>query len=94
MVTLGYANTALGKRALSNLISGSNNISIGAETGTYPNFSLSNTISIGNDGILNAASNKAFMGNLSTGWTQGTHYLVYVFGWKSEKYGYRRCERA
>ena len=67
----GFSNTALGKEALSNLISGSNNISIGAETGTYPNFNLSNTISIGNNGILNAASNQAFIGNLSTAWNGG-----------------------
>jgi len=55
-----------------NLTGGSNNIAIGAGAGTEtgsPN--VSNTISIGNNGILNAASNQAFFGNLSTTWNGG-----------------------
>jgi hypothetical protein len=68
----GNSNTAIGAGALDNLVGGTKNIAIGYNSGTdagSPN--VTNTISIGNDGILNAASNQAFFGNLSTTWNGG-----------------------
>ena len=70
--TTGNYNTAIGRGALVNLIGGSNNIAIGEGSGTAissPN--VTNTISIGNNDILNAASNQAFIGNLSMGFIGG-----------------------
>ena len=68
----GYSNTAIGINALFYELAGHNNIAIGQGSGTAqgsPN--VVNTISIGNHGYLNAASNQAFLGNLSTSWTGG-----------------------
>lgn len=70
--TSGGANIAIGYSALRGVVSGTGNIAIGSLSGTAssaPN--ISNTISIGNDGYLNAASNQAFIGNMSTGWIGG-----------------------
>ncbi len=68
----GNNNTAIGTYALSGLNGGSKNIAIGYLSGTDPGSpEVTNTISIGNDGILNAASNQAFLGNLSTIWNGG-----------------------
>ena len=65
----GLYNTAVGYYALSNNINGSSNIAVGNLSGTTGNFN--NTVSIGNNGWLNAASNQAFIGNASTGWIGG-----------------------
>ncbi len=78
--TTGSSNTALGEGALSNLVGGSANVAVGRNSGTAiesPN--VANTISIGNDGYMNAASNQAFIGNLSTTWTGGqTTWFTYA----------------
>jgi hypothetical protein len=62
----GWYNTAVGDGALfSN--TGDQNIAIGYSSGTHPNTpNVYNTISIGNDGLLNAYQNQAFIGNNST----------------------------
>ena len=68
----GNNNTAIGNGALSQLTGGYQNIAIGWGSGTHaaaPN--VYNTISIGNDGILNAYQNQAFIGNMSTIWIGG-----------------------
>jgi hypothetical protein len=70
--TTGNYNTAIGFSALNQDITGSNNIAIGAFSGTDPGSpNIQNTISIGNDGILNAANNQAFIGNTYTTWIGG-----------------------
>jgi hypothetical protein len=65
----GSQNTAVGSHSLSNNQTGSNNTAIGNNAGTSGSFD--NTVSIGNDGWLNGASNQAFIGNASTGWIGG-----------------------
>jgi hypothetical protein len=68
----GHYNTAAGVYALSNNIGGSNNIAIGAFSGTHLNTpNIFNTISIGNDDMLNAYQNQVFIGNTSTGFIGG-----------------------
>jgi hypothetical protein len=68
----GDFNTAVGSYSLVNLISGSRNIAVGYNSGNHPSTpNITNTISIGNEGILNAANNQAFLGNLSTLWNGG-----------------------
>jgi hypothetical protein len=63
----GSDNVAIGDNALYANVSGTNNIGIGYYSGTHPGTpNLYNTISIGNDGILNAYQNQAFIGNLNT----------------------------
>jgi len=63
----GVDNLAIGDNALYANVSGNFNIALGSFSGTHPNTSnLYNTISIGNDGILNAYQNQAFIGNLNT----------------------------
>ncbi len=63
----GNSNTAVGYYALLNLVAGSRNIAIGDNSGNAPGSpNVINTISIGNDGILNGANNQVFIGNLST----------------------------
>ena len=70
--TVGHDNIAIGDGSLYNNVGGSFNIAIGAGSGTDPGSpNTTNTISIGNDGILNAASNQAFIGNTSTAWIGG-----------------------
>ena len=70
--TTGVDNIAIGTSALEQLIGGDFNIAIGAGSGTDPGSpNVTNTISIGNNGILNAANNQAFIGNLSTVWNGG-----------------------
>ncbi len=65
-------NTAVGYGALSAIVTGYNNIAIGSGSGTHPSSpAVFNTISIGNDGYLNAFQNQAFIGNLSTIWIGG-----------------------
>jgi len=65
-------NTALGYGALSAIVTGYNNIAIGSGSGTHPATpAIYNTISIGNNGYLNAYQNQAFIGNLSTIWIGG-----------------------
>ena len=77
---LGHSNTALGQGAGYWLQTGNHNISIGYGSGTDPGSpNTVNTISIGNEGYLNAASNQAFIGNLSTGWIGGqTTWFTYA----------------
>ncbi|MBL0183489.1 MAG: tail fiber domain-containing protein [Chitinophagaceae bacterium] len=68
----GGFNTGVGNISLVNLINGTRNIALGYGSGNAtgsPN--VINTISIGNEGILNAANNQAFFGNLSTLWNGG-----------------------
>ena len=65
----GNNNVACGYDALELNVTGDNNIAIGNASGTTGSFF--NTISIGNYGWLNAASNQAFIGNASTGWIGG-----------------------
>jgi trimeric autotransporter adhesin len=67
--TTGHYNTAIGSSALYNNFYGDNNIAIGDYSGTTASFN--NTISIGNDGFLNAYHNQVFLGNLSSGWIGG-----------------------
>jgi trimeric autotransporter adhesin len=63
----GSDNVAIGDNALYANVSGSDNIAIGRSSGTHPATSnIYNTVSIGNDGILNAYQNQAFIGNLNT----------------------------
>jgi trimeric autotransporter adhesin len=63
----GSNNVAIGDNALYGNVSGSNNIALGHSSGTHPSTpAVYNTISIGNDGILNAYQNQAFIGNLNT----------------------------
>ncbi len=70
--TTGSRNTAIGAAALSNNIGGSDNIAIGVAAGTHPNTpGVYNTISIGNDDMLNAYQNQVFIGNTSTGFIGG-----------------------
>ncbi|MBK9103916.1 MAG: tail fiber domain-containing protein [Saprospiraceae bacterium] len=78
--TSGHSNTALGQGAGYWLQTGNHNISIGYGSGTDPGSpNTVNTISIGNEGYLNAASNQAFIGNLSTGWIGGqTTWFTYA----------------
>ena len=69
---IGDFNIAVGNQALVNLNSGSSNIALGYKSGNHPGSpNVVNTISIGNDGILNGANNQAFFGNLSTVWNGG-----------------------
>ena len=68
----GYSNTAIGHNALLYELAGHHNIAMGQASGSAqgsPN--VVNTISIGNHGYLNAATNQAFFGNLSTTWIGG-----------------------
>jgi trimeric autotransporter adhesin len=63
----GSDNIAIGDNALYANISGSDNIALGRSSGTHPATpNIYNTVSIGNDGILNAYQNQAFIGNLNT----------------------------
>jgi trimeric autotransporter adhesin len=63
----GSDNVAIGDNALYANVSGYNNIALGYYSGTHPSTpNLYNTVSIGNDGILNAYQNQAFIGNLNT----------------------------
>jgi len=65
-------NTAVGYGALSAITTGYQNIAIGSGSGTHPATpAIYNTISIGNDGYLNAFQNQAFIGNVSTAWIGG-----------------------
>jgi hypothetical protein len=68
----GDDNTAIGEDALLYNASGSGNTAAGASSGTASNVpNANNTVSIGNHGYLNGASNQAFLGNLSTLWNGG-----------------------
>ena len=70
--TTGYYNVAIGNDALYYNTVGIDNIAIGANSGTAvgsPN--ISNTVSIGNWGWANAASNQVFLGNASSSWIGG-----------------------
>jgi ligand-binding sensor domain-containing protein len=70
--TTGDNNTAIGVNALNGNTTGNYNIAIGDGSGThYSTQNIFNTISIGNDDILNAYQNQAFIGNTSTGWIGG-----------------------
>ncbi len=70
--TTGSRNTAIGAAALSNNVGGSDNIAIGVASGIHPNTpNVYNTISIGNDDMLNAYQNQVFIGNTSTGFIGG-----------------------
>ncbi|MEP6597144.1 MAG: tail fiber domain-containing protein [Ginsengibacter sp.] len=68
----GYGNTAIGNNAIIYNIGGNKNIAIGDASGTFPGSPyVNNTISIGNDDILNAYQNQVFIGNTSTGFIGG-----------------------
>ena len=70
--TVGYQNTALGVNALLYNVGGNNNIAIGANAGTHSNSPyVFNTISIGNNNLLNAYQNQVFIGNTHMGWIGG-----------------------
>src|SRR6185503_16428312 len=70
--TAGNNNTAIGFNALSNNNSGYQNIALGASSGIHFNTpNIYNTISIGNDGLLNAFQNQVIIGNNSTGFIGG-----------------------
>jgi trimeric autotransporter adhesin len=77
--TTGNSNTALGYQALKYNVGGSSNVAIGDNSGISPGSpNATNTISIGNSGYLNAASNQAFIGNMSTTWIGGhVNFLTY-----------------
>jgi trimeric autotransporter adhesin len=65
----GTYNTAVGYYALNYNATGNGNTAIGNFSGTTGSFD--NTVSIGNNGWLNAGSNQAFIGNASTAWIGG-----------------------
>jgi trimeric autotransporter adhesin len=65
----GINNTAIGYGSLQFNVSGGNNIAIGREAGTSSSYN--NTISIGNNGWLNAFHNQVFLGNASNTWIGG-----------------------
>ncbi len=68
----GSSNIAIGANTLLNNTGGNYNIAIGVQAGTHPNApNIFNTISIGNDDILNAYQNQVFIGNTSTGFIGG-----------------------
>ena len=68
----GYMNVAIGANALTNNTTGSNNIAIGYNSGIDPLTPyIYNTISIGNDNVLNAYQNQAIIGNIYMGWIGG-----------------------
>jgi len=70
--TTGNSNTAIGLSSLDNLYGGSNNIAVGSGSGNDPGSpNVNNTISIGNNGWLNGASNQVFLGNSSSSWIGG-----------------------
>lgn len=70
--TTGSGNTAVGLNALANNTGGYNNIAIGISSGIHPATpNIFNTVSIGNDGLLNAYQNQVFLGNNSTGFIGG-----------------------
>jgi hypothetical protein len=70
--TGGYSNTAIRGYALLNNKNGHNNIAIGVSSGINANTpDIYNTISIGNDDILNAFQNQVLIGNNSIGWIGG-----------------------
>ncbi|MEP7144481.1 MAG: tail fiber domain-containing protein [Ferruginibacter sp.] len=68
----GDDNTAIGYNALAYNKGGHNNIAIGVGSGTA-SYSVNtyNTISIGNDDILNGYQNQVLIGNTSTGYIGG-----------------------
>lgn len=76
----GHQNTAVGDGALFNLIGGQGNVAMGYGSGIDPGSPyVNNTVSIGNEGYLNAANNQAFIGNLSTAWIGGqTTWFTYA----------------
>ena len=67
--TQGGNNTAVGYDALYYNQTGSQNTAIGYNAGTSASYS--NTVSIGNNGYANAASNQAFLGNVYMVWNGG-----------------------
>lgn len=68
----GYNNTAVGVNALYHNKGGYNNIALGFNAGTNPATpNIYNTVSIGNDDILNAFQNQVLIGNTSIGWIGG-----------------------
>lgn len=70
--TSGTSNTAIGAAALYYNTGGHKNIAVGVNSGTDPGSpNVSNTVSIGNEGWLNAASNQVFLGNASSTWIGG-----------------------
>ncbi len=72
----GSQNVGIGENALLNNYSGNYNTAIGFNSG--PSATFFNTISIGNNGYLNGASNQAFIGGLSTTWNGGnTNWFTY-----------------
>jgi len=68
----GVWNTAVGRSALADNTGGFYNLALGAFSGTDPATpNLHNTVSIGNNGWLNAASNQVFIGNNSSTYIGG-----------------------
>src|ERR1019366_2988745 len=65
----GINNTGVGVNSLAFIVSGIDNTSVGAFSGTRADFN--NTVSIGNHGYQNGASNQAFLGNTSILWIGG-----------------------
>jgi len=70
--TDGIYNTAIGYSALYSISGGYYNTAIGYASGTHPNTpNVYNTVSIGNNGLLNGYQNQVIIGNISTGFIGG-----------------------
>ncbi len=70
--TSGAFNTASGYFALYNNTGGSYNTALGYGSGTHPSAgNVYNTVSIGNNGLLNGYQNQVIIGNGSTGFIGG-----------------------
>ncbi len=67
--TTGIGNVAIGDQALLYNTTGLYNVAIGHGSGT--NSSFNSTVSIGNQGWFNGASNQVFIGNGATSWIGG-----------------------
>ena len=68
----GNNNTAIGFAALGYNQGGNNNVAIGSNSGIHPSTpNIYNTVSIGNDDLLNAYQNQVIIGNTSTGFIGG-----------------------
>jgi len=68
----GYNNTAVGVNALQHNKGGYNNIALGVNSGINPATpNIYNTVSIGNDDVLNASQNQVLIGNTSIVWIGG-----------------------
>ena len=67
----GAGNTGIGMNSLYYNVTGNFNTALGYNSGVAVSGNYNNTVSIGNNGYLNAFSNQAFFGNLSMVWNGG-----------------------